>query len=233
MLKTVAMSSSSKTKGCAVTYRAAGASKFGTCPAACPFNPSGNGTSTVDEHYLEAVLNAVPRAGFSMTYTHFPPEQWHSKTGPGKTTINYSAPDMQAAVAAQFAGIDSVAVVGPDFWAENGKNAQGDHGVPIVRCPAEYNKDINCGNCGSRDGPLCARRDRGYVIGFTAHGTRKKLAMETKQGGCYAELGPAGLHWEKTRNETMESTDVDKLLAFARALPPRTVLRHHIAGDLG
>lgn len=232
MLKLVDNSQSKKTKGCAVTYRAADKSKFGTCPLSCPLNGSGCGVEKVDQNYLDAVLDAVPKAGFSMTYTHFPPRQWFDKTGPGKTTINWSAPSVKAAAkAAAIDSIDSVAVVGPDYWESNGKHHFDVHDTMVVRCPAEYNEAVNCGNCGGKDGPLCARRDRGYVIGFTAHGTRKKLAASDDQGGCYAELGPAGLQWERSRGDT--STDAEDLRAWAKTLPPRTVLRHHIAGDLG
>ena len=43
-------------------------------------------------------------------------------------------------------------------------------GRRIVTCPAAI-RDTNCAACG-----LCARQDRGYIIGFPAHGAHKKAA---------------------------------------------------------
>lgn len=44
-------------------------------------------------------------------------------------------------------------------------------GEKIVTCPATYRDDINCASCG-----ICADINRSYVIGFPAHGTKKKTA---------------------------------------------------------
>ena len=81
MLKTTAMSTAKKTAGCAVTYRAGSSEKFGTCPASCELNPSGTGCSDgqIDFDYLDAVLDAKPRRGFSFTYSHFHPLFWSHK----------------------------------------------------------------------------------------------------------------------------------------------------------
>jgi hypothetical protein len=45
-------------------------------------------------------------------------------------------------------------------------------GVKIVACPAEKTERINCSKC-----MLCAK-DRDYVIGFRAHGKRKKKVQK-------------------------------------------------------
>jgi hypothetical protein len=47
-------------------------------------------------------------------------------------------------------------------------------GRKIVRCPAEYGV-TDCSRCGAGT-PLCARADRDYAIGFTAHGSRAHKA---------------------------------------------------------
>jgi hypothetical protein len=44
-------------------------------------------------------------------------------------------------------------------------------GHKIVTCPATYQKDVTCKNCG-----LCQHADRDYIIGFPAHGKSKKKA---------------------------------------------------------
>jgi len=41
------------------------------------------------------------------------------------------------------------------------------------------------------------------------------------------------LHWMDTAKQNQEETDGDKLRRFAKSLAPRTILRHHIAGDIG
>jgi len=43
----------------------------------------------------------------------------------------------------------------------------------VVRCPAEYSKDISCANCGGNKGPLCWRPDRDFAVAFYAHGIFK------------------------------------------------------------
>ena len=78
MLKTVEISRASKTKGCAVTYRAGDQSVFDTCPKDCSLNPSGCGSDMPDLVYMATVLNAKPRAGESMTYSHFHPK-WYTE----------------------------------------------------------------------------------------------------------------------------------------------------------
>lgn len=45
------------------------------------------------------------------------------------------------------------------------------NGAKIVACPAETKKRVNCASCA-----LCHKRNRDYVIGFRAHGSKKKQA---------------------------------------------------------
>jgi hypothetical protein len=42
------------------------------------------------------------------------------------------------------------------------------------------------------------------------------------------------LHWVATSQaDQPEETDGEKLLRFAKSLPPRSIIRHHVAGDIG
>ena len=230
MLKTVETSRAQKTKGLAVTYRAGSKEKFGTCPASCELNPSGCGASKVDQEYLNALSLAVPTKGVAFTYSHFSPIHWIKKNGPGKTVINYSA--KTATLAAKYIkmAVPTVATVALDFW--NGRKSVDSDGARFVRCPAEYLPQFGCAQCGNGD-PLCARLERDFVIGFTAHGVHKKKAANPDDpGGCYASGGNVLLHWEATADQSQDESDADKVTRFAKSLAPRTILRHHIAGDI-
>ena len=236
MLKTVETSRAQKTKGLAVTYRAGEKEKFGTCPATCELNPSGCGASKIDQEYLDAVSLAVPVKGISFTYSHFAPIHFFKKNGPGRTVINFSCRTVaQAAIyvsrKTRALNVPVVVTVALDFW--NGRKTVDSDGARFVRCPAEYLPQFGCAQCGNGD-PLCARLDRDYVIGFTAHGVHKKKAANPDDaGGCYASGGNVLLHWEATAGQTQGETDGEKLKRFAKSLAPRTILRHHIAGDIG
>jgi hypothetical protein len=84
MLLTVENSRSSKTRGCAVTYRAAPKEMFGTCPDTCGMKPKATGTKEIDRAYEQALGDAVPTGGWSWLYTHFSPDGWKHKNGPGE-----------------------------------------------------------------------------------------------------------------------------------------------------
>ena len=46
-------------------------------------------------------------------------------------------------------------------------------GYKVVACPAEKSKRVTCATCA-----LCQKADRPYIIGFRAHGSRKKLVSK-------------------------------------------------------
>ena len=107
-----------------------------------------------------------------------------------------------------------------------------DENRTVVRCPAEY-RDISCAQCGDGE-PFCARLNRQFIIGFTAHGPNKRKAADnTAQGGCYAAQGNCRIWWQDTAQGEQSETDGEKLKRFVSGLPPRSVIRHHVAGDIG
>jgi hypothetical protein len=180
MLKTVDYSRATKTRGIAVTYRAGTGEKYATCPASCKMNCSGKGAEQIDADYLDALLDAVPRRGVSFTYSHFDWKLWADKLAPGKTVINFSTESPLTAAAATLENVPSVVVLREDYW-QGSKTQSAPFGVRIVRCPAEYREGFSCADCGNGE-PLCARRDRDYIIGFSAHGPSKKKAADVKPG---------------------------------------------------
>ena len=51
-------------------------------------------------------------------------------------------------------------------------------------------------------------------------------------GGCYAAQGHAAIAWHATRT-TGAPDDAVAVAVFARSLPAESLLRHHVAGDIG
>ena len=227
MLKTVAVSSNKKTGPIAVTYRAGEHQTYGTCPKTCALHPkSETGAALLDDEYLQAVIDAVPRNGQAWTYSHFAADAL-PLPAPGKTVINASCDTPSEAVRAHSLGRPAVyaaPLTSADQWPQRIA------GVQFVRCPNELSDTFTCQQCGNGS-PLCARGDRDYVVVFVAHGTGKKR-VGTGDGGCYAASGPTAIQWHKTRSSGAPN-DAEALRAFARSLPPGSMLRHHVAGDVG
>tara|TARA_R100001480_G_scaffold129431_1_gene126989 strand:+ start:61 stop:642 length:582 start_codon:yes stop_codon:yes gene_type:complete len=188
----------------------------------------------IDYDYLDAIYNSVPRGGFAFTFSHFNPILWFKDYFPPKkfATINYSA-DIWKDVLYFFkkCSIPTVLTVAQNFWGGS-KSIERD-GVRVVRCPEEYNPAVSCVNCGGEKGPLCARSERNYIIGFTAHGGSKNKINRGERGGCYANGGNVNIHWERLSQKQQDKTDAEILREFVKTIPPRRILRHHIAGDIG
>ena len=74
---------------------------------------------------------------------------------------------------------------------------------------------------------------------FTSHGPGAKLAGDpNRRGGCYAGFGKCQLWWKRLADRARRigshgRIDAVEVKSFARSLPRGTILRHHIAGDLG
>lgn len=231
MIKTTAQSHNKKTGGVAVTTRAGAGNEYGTCPVDCKFNDSGKG-SKIDYVYLKALINAVPKRGIGFTFSHFPIDQWIDYLIKGKTVINHSATFEE--LPKSIKRVPTVHTVSAKFW-DHRKNKKSEivNGVKSVRCPAEYRDEIQCVNCGGGV-PLCAIPDRKFAILFTAHGNRKRVASNANQrGGCYAGSWPTSKHWRDTSKQSQKESDAETLKKFVSKLPPRTIIRHHVAGDIG
>ena len=240
MLKTVEISSAKKTKVIAVTYRAGQNEKYGTCPTSCKMNASGKGSKQIDRKYLKALLAAKPKLGISFTYSHFDWNSYINLLGPDKTVINYSTEKLPDAMNAAVNNVPTVVVLnknhflGGNYFHISRSELPDFNTVKVVICPAEYNDKIGCNNCGNGE-PLCARLNRKFIIGFTAHGPNKRVAADnTKRGGCYADAGNCRIWWQQTaESKQPDECDGEKLLRFVSSLPPRAIIRHHVAGDIG
>jgi len=109
------------------------------------------------------------------TYTHKPLSQLYRKTvkrinEETPFTINLSTDSLQEADKKADWGIGPVVVVVPSKTVESVKTPAGRQ---VLICPASYNPQVNCQNCG-----ICAKANRNFIVGFPAHGTRKKLINE-------------------------------------------------------
>jgi len=234
MLNCVEVSQARKTTGLAVTYRAGAGDMFATCPDSCALKPATTGTHKIDRKYESAVRRAVPKNGTAFLFTHFKPEQWGQGNEPGKCVFNYSADSLEQAARYIKKGVASVSVVPESYW--NGKASRkviAANGARFVRCPDETT-GVGCNGCGGGS-PLCARQDRAFGIVFTAHGAAKNKAGDnTRRGGCYAGGGNVALHWRNlSRQEKATESDGERIQRFAAGLKRGSILRHHIAGDIG
>ena len=61
--------------------------------------------------------------------------------------------------------------------AEVGSVTVTPEGWAVKTCPATYRDDVTCQSC-----QLCQRRDRKVIVGFPAHGMRKKAAATVARG---------------------------------------------------
>ena len=257
MIKTVQNSRSIKTAGCDVTYRSGVQDLFDTCPDTCSLKPANRtGTGEIDFDYLRAMRAAVPRGGIAFAYSHFD-LGWFHRWREGYTVINHSTDgliDLDHALRADMLnrlhGVPRpVVVTVPENYFTDGKQYRDRDGVKVVNCPANYlrvgGRRVTCGGgvlpngertvgCGNGR-PLCARGDRDYVIAFPVHGASKRAAADPDDpGGCYAAGGNVRLHGEATRAQPVTvETDGERLTEFSRTLPRRSILRHHIVGDIG
>ena len=225
MLKTVAISSNKKTGPIAVTYRSGAADVFGTCPKTCGLLPCGKaGAAEIDSEYIRAVVDAVPRQGKAWTYSHFLADQLPLPEE-GKTVINASCDSMDEAVRAFSLSRPAVVALPHQDWKSTEYK-----GVQFVRCPAELSDSFACSDCGGGN-PICAQPHRDYVVAFFAHGPSAKR-VGTGTGGCYGSSGPVAIQWRNTKDKGA-ANDAEAVRQFARSLPPGSLLRHHVVGDVG
>ncbi len=131
-----------------------------------------NEAGDLDFETLERLVAANSgRRGF--TYTHHVPTQNPRRLAELRAanangfTINLSADNVLIADRYVALGLPTVVVL--PMSAENVSYTPA--GNKVVACPAEKSDRVTCATCG-----LCQLADRPYIIGFRAHGSRKKTA---------------------------------------------------------
>lgn len=134
--------------------------------------PHSNGM--IDHKMLGQLVQASKKKqGF--TYTHHLLTQWN--VGVIKTankagfTINVSCDSLEEVDSRYKHGLPLVTILPEDAP----KTLKTPAGFTVVTCPATYRDDVTCASCGNGR-PLCARADRGYIVGFPVHGSGKKKA---------------------------------------------------------
>ncbi len=158
---------------------------------------------TVDTEALRTLCHANrDKRGFA--YTHKNPYvngKAIREANQSGFTINLSANNLAQADDYLKLGIAPVVVLIPHDFSDNKvaikkpsnnqrnikmvpvwKTATTPGGNRVVQCPAEYQDSVQCANCGGTQGPLCARRDRKFVVGFTAHGMSKAATSRVARG---------------------------------------------------
>ncbi len=125
----------------------------------------------IDEAHLNKII-AANRNKKGFTYTHHALNNHNKKlikeANESGFTINLSADTVTAADSYMALNIAPVCVLLP-LGTSNVSYTPAGH--KIVACPAEKSKKVTCASCG-----LCQLSKRAYLIGFRAHGTKKKQA---------------------------------------------------------
>ena len=100
-------------------------------------------------------------------------------------TINLSADSLPEADTKASWKVGPVVVVLPSETVLSTKTPAGRH---VMICPATYNANVNCQNCG-----ICAKAGRDFIVGFPAHGNKKRLINErieqNRQGEVINHIG--------------------------------------------
>lgn len=122
----------------------------------------------VDAYALGQIVQAnMGRRGF--TYTHkksLDAIDWARHATDWGFTVNMSADDAGDADMLADCGLPLVCIVPMD----TAEKTQTPGGQTIIICPAQTRENITCATCG-----LCARADRGFIVGFRAHGSRARV----------------------------------------------------------
>ena len=162
------------------------------------FPPSEDRTQVDRQKCLDLAKASGARSKTAWAYTHYLPEGntevFQEMTDHG-LTVNLSANSPAQALEFMESGLPVTTIAKEDF------KSQVIDGVRFVVCPAVGNKHLTCsggcvkhdyGNkdkegkskakyyqtypCGGGKVPLCAKKERDYVIVFPAHGSRRRKA---------------------------------------------------------
>lgn len=125
-------------------------------------------SGTIDAVKLGQLVAAnAGRRGF--TYTHHRDAAslaWVKHANAWGFTVNLSANDLTDADTLADTGAGPVVVVLPSTQNENTETPAG---RKVVVCPATQRDDVSCATC-----QLC-QRQRSTIVGFPAHGTKKRV----------------------------------------------------------
>lgn len=129
----------------------------------------GNGAQLHKVPLIQIIQANTGKRGF--TYTHYSPKSRHNAdllrcANYSGFTINLSADSLEQADEYMGLKVGPVVVVLPSDTKENLLTPQGHK---VVVCPAVLRDDTTCATCG-----LCQHANRTTIVGFPAHGSRKK-----------------------------------------------------------
>ena len=131
-----------------------------------------NADGKLDADKCEALADAASHTD-GWTYTHYDPTDAHNNSvisgmnEVGGLVVNLSADTMEQADNYYELGIAPVTVVLSEDAPDMGNKTP--NGLPIVVCPAQTQDEMSCNIC-----ELCQKRDRKSIVGFKAHGSRRK-----------------------------------------------------------
>lgn len=133
--------------------------------------------NAIDGEKLRQLVNAA-RGKIAFTYTHKPMTQENialvREANEAGFTINLSAETVAQADELAALGIAPIALVLP---SDQTKAFRTPEGRLVGICPATISDKVTCATCG-----LCAQANRKAIIGFPAHGARRKKASAIAQG---------------------------------------------------
>ena len=127
----------------------------------------------INENMVDSLIAANKwKKGF--TYTHHNVNISHNyhiikKANKKGFTINLSADTLQDADSLYELNIGPVVCILP---MDADKITYTPKGKMVIKCPATYQENVTCSNCG-----ICAVSNRKAIIGFPVHGVRKKAAQ--------------------------------------------------------
>lgn len=129
----------------------------------------GDGTRIDGPALMRLVEANLGRRGF--TYTHYDPTKgdnayWIAAANAMGFTINLSADTLEQADAYAELGIGPVVTV---LHSTAGRHGATPEGRTVAVCPAVQTEGVSCATC-----QVCAKQ-RQAIIGFPAHGMRKKV----------------------------------------------------------
>ena len=131
-----------------------------------------NQDGKLDDDKCEALADAASHTD-GWTYTHYDPTDAHNNAvikgmnQVGGLVVNLSADTMEQADEYHELGIAPVTVILSEDAPNMGNKTP--NGLPIVVCPAQTQEDMACNRC-----KLCQVQDRKSIVGFKAHGSRRK-----------------------------------------------------------